>query len=108
VSFEYLDLADYLAIAEEVTGLDVRTLVRVANLDLADSALHAPLAGFGEKDLYEGFVAKAAILLVRLAKNHPVGSGIPTRRSMRPNGRCLLWLQVSGPMSKRLHGSAII
>jgi hypothetical protein len=30
VSFEYLDLADYLAIAEEVTGLDVRTLVRVA------------------------------------------------------------------------------
>ncbi len=31
----YLDLADYLAIVTEVTGLDVETAIRVANLDLA-------------------------------------------------------------------------
>ena len=44
----YVELADYLAIATEITGLDVRTVVRVTNLDLADSALHAPQAGFGD------------------------------------------------------------
>lgn len=42
---EYLDLADYLAIAAEVTGLDVDTVTKIAHLDLADSALHAPSAG---------------------------------------------------------------
>jgi death-on-curing protein len=75
VTFEYLDLADYLAIAEEVTGLRVETLLMVTNVGLADSALHAPQTGFGDEDLYESFVAKAAILLVRLAKNHPLPDG---------------------------------
>jgi death-on-curing protein len=75
VSVYFLDLADYLAIAEEVTGLDIHTLTRVTNLDLADSALHAPSAGFGDQDLYPEFVDKAAILLVRLAKNHPLPDG---------------------------------
>jgi hypothetical protein len=46
VSVEYLDLADYLAIAAEVTGLDIDTVIKVTNLDLTDSALHAPSAGF--------------------------------------------------------------
>jgi hypothetical protein len=45
VRIAYLDLADYLAIAAEVTGLDVNTLSRVTQLNLADSALHAPAAG---------------------------------------------------------------
>ena len=75
MTIEYLDLADYLAIAEEVTGLRVETLLMVTNVGLADSALHAPQAGFGDEDLYEGFVAKAAILLTRLAKNHPLPDG---------------------------------
>jgi death-on-curing protein len=75
VSVYFLDLADYLAIAEQVTGLDAQTLSRVTNLDLADSALHAPNAGFGDQDLYPKFVDKAAILLVRLAKNHPLPDG---------------------------------
>ena len=48
MSVVYLDLADYVAIAAEVTGLDVETLMRVAKLDLADSAMHAPAAGLGE------------------------------------------------------------
>jgi death on curing protein len=74
VSVEYLDLAD-LAIAAEVTGLDVDALSRTARLGLADSALHAPAAGFGDTDLYPGFVEKAAVLVVRLAKNHPLPDG---------------------------------
>jgi death-on-curing protein len=71
----YLDLVDYLAIAAEVTGLDVGTHSRVTQLNLADSALHAPAAGWGEEDLYPDFVDKAAVLVVRLAKNHPLPDG---------------------------------
>lgn len=55
MSVEYLDLADFLLIAEEVTGLDIPTLSKVARLSLADSALHAPSAGFGDADMYPDF-----------------------------------------------------
>ena len=75
MTVEYLDLADYLAIAAEVTGLDVDTLLRVSRLGLAESALHAPAAGFGETEFYPDFVDKAAVLAVRLAKNHPLPDG---------------------------------
>jgi death on curing protein len=75
VSIEYVELVDYLAIAVEVTGLSVETITRVTKLDLADSALHAPAAGFGDTEFYPDFVDKAAVLLVRLAKNHPLPDG---------------------------------
>ena len=75
MNIEYVDLVDYLAIAAEVTGLDVQTITRMAKLDLADSALHAPAAGFGETEFYPDFLAKAAVLLRRLAKNHPLPDG---------------------------------
>jgi death on curing protein len=63
------------AVAAAVTGLNVRSLNTATKLDLADSALHAPSAGFGRQDLYPDFVDKAAVLLVRLAKNHPLLDG---------------------------------
>jgi len=75
VTVVYLDLVDYLALAAEVTGMDVETLSRVTQLNLADSALHAPAAGWGEEDHYPDFVDKAAVLVVRLAKNHPLPDG---------------------------------
>lgn len=75
MTVRYIDLVDYLAIAAEVTGLDVATVMKVTNLDLADSALHAPAAGFGDTDLYPDFVDKAAVLMVRLARNHPLPDG---------------------------------
>lgn len=75
MTIEYLDLADYVSIAAEVTGLDINAVLAVANLDLADSALHAPSAGSGDTDLYPDFVDKAAVLIVRLAKNHPRPDG---------------------------------
>lgn len=75
MSIEYVELVDYLAIAVEVTGLSVETITRVTKLDLADSALHAPSAGFGDTEFYPDFVNKAAVLLVRLAKNHPLPDG---------------------------------
>jgi death-on-curing protein len=75
VNVEYLDLADYLAIAQAVTGLDLQTVINITNADLADSALHAPAAGFGDDDFYPDFIDKAAVLLVRLARNHPLPDG---------------------------------
>jgi death-on-curing protein len=75
VNVEYLDLADFLIIAEEVTGINVQVLSKMASLPLADSALHPPQAGFGDTDRYPDFVDKAAVLLVRLARNHPLPDG---------------------------------
>jgi death on curing protein len=75
VSIEYLDLADYLAIAAAVTELELKTVMKVTNHDLADSALHAPAAGFGDTDFYPDFIDKAAVLVVRLARNHPLPDG---------------------------------
>jgi death-on-curing protein len=75
VTIEYLDLADYVAIAASVTGLDVATLMKVTSLGLADSALHAPAASFGDTEFYPDFVDKAAVLIVRLARNHPLPDG---------------------------------
>jgi len=75
VTVEYLDLADYVAIAAEVTGMDEATIVGFERLDLADSALHAPAAAFGETEFYPDFIDKAAVLVVRLAKNHPLPDG---------------------------------
>jgi death on curing protein len=42
---------------------------------LLTSALHAPAAEFGGTEFYPGFVDKAAVLIVRLAKNHPLPDG---------------------------------
>jgi death-on-curing protein len=44
-------------------------------LDLADSALHAPSASFGGVEFYPDFVDMAAVLLVRLGRNHPLLDG---------------------------------
>jgi death-on-curing protein len=75
VSIRYIELVDYLAIAVEITGLDATTLTRVAKIDLVESALHAPAAGFGETEFYPDFIEKAAVLVVHLAKNHPLPDG---------------------------------
>jgi death on curing protein len=71
----YLSLAETLLIAEAVTGLDVSKLVWVCQLDLLDSALHAPQAGVGDEDFYPGFVEKAAVLVVRIVRNHALPDG---------------------------------
>ena len=71
----FLGLAEAFVIAEAVTGIDAHDLVHVSRSDLLDSALHAPQAGFGDTDLYPSLVEKAAVLCVRIAKNHPLPDG---------------------------------
>lgn len=60
----YLTLAEALAIAEAVTGLDLVALAKASRLELLDSALHAPQAGFGDEDFYPDLEQKAAVLTV--------------------------------------------
>ncbi len=50
-------------------------LARASRLNLLDSALHTPQAGFGEVEFYPDFADKAAVLTVRIAKNHPLPDG---------------------------------
>lgn len=71
----YLTLAEALVIAEAVTGIDHLILAKSAGVGLLDSALHAPQAGFGGHELYPEFVDKAAVLAVRIARNHPLPDG---------------------------------
>ena len=72
---KYIDLAEAFVIAEAVTGIDAHDLVHVSRSDLLDSALHAPQAGFGDTDFYPSLAEKAAVLCVRIAKNHPLPDG---------------------------------
>jgi death-on-curing protein len=71
----YLTLAEALTIGEAVTGISAAVLARASRVELLDSALHAPQAGFGDEEFYPEFVDKAAVLAVRIAKNHPLPDG---------------------------------
>ncbi len=75
MTIRYPDLPDYLAVASAVTGLDIKIVMASVKADLADSALHAPGASFGGEEFYPDFCDKAGVLLVRLARNHPLLDG---------------------------------
>ena len=72
---EYLDLADYLLIAEEVLGVPAERIAGWPGMGLAESALSAPAMGFGGVEFYPDLLDKAAVLCVRLARNHPLPDG---------------------------------
>ncbi len=67
----YLSLAEYLWLAEQVTGIEAEVLSKATRIDLVDSALHAPSASFGDEEFYPDILDKAAVLTCRLAWNHP-------------------------------------
>jgi death-on-curing protein len=71
----YISLAEYFWLAEQVTGLEAAGLIKAERVDLADSALHAPQAGFGDEDFYADAYDKAAVLTCRLSWNHPLPDG---------------------------------
>jgi hypothetical protein len=80
---EYLDLADYLLIAEAVLGVPAEQIARWPAIGLADSALHAPAASFEGVELYPDVIDKAAVLCARLARNHPASGREEARRLPR-------------------------
>ncbi len=54
----YINLAEYLVITELATGFAAEDLLTSRRLDLADSALHTPQAGFDDHE--QGMLAVAA------------------------------------------------
>jgi death on curing protein len=77
----YLTLDDWNHLAAAVLGVEMTTVAFTADLNLADSALHAPRASFSGTELYPDLVDKAAVLGWHLVKNHPLPDG---------NKRCAL------------------
>jgi death-on-curing protein len=76
LDWRYLDLADYLLIAEAVTGLDAEVLAEMPRVvNLASSALSVPSSGWQGQDAYPELAQKAGLLAARLAKNHPLPDG---------------------------------
>lgn len=74
-SVRYLELGDLLVIAEAACNVEAETLTHQCDLHLADSALNAPRAGFGEVEFYTDFPTKAAVLCWHLIRNHPLPDG---------------------------------
>ncbi|MEV8516162.1 Fic family protein [Dactylosporangium sp. NPDC051484] len=72
---QYLTWDDYVRAAAHATQFDADTVRKVANRSLVESAINAPAAGWGEFEQYPFFPVKAAVLLERLAKNHPLPDG---------------------------------
>jgi len=71
-----IDLADFLLIAELHTGIDAHQLARMDRVvQLAESALAAPFAGFGDVERYPTVAEKAAIYASRVVRNHPLPDG---------------------------------
>lgn len=71
----YLSLAEFWYLAEHVTGINAATLIKASRVELADSALHAPQAGFAETEFYPDLYDKAAVLACRISWNHPLPDG---------------------------------
>ncbi|HEX7290767.1 MAG TPA: Fic family protein [Conexibacter sp.] len=71
-----IDLADYLVLAEAVTGLTAPALAGVPHIVArVESALAAPFAEFDGDEAYKGVAMKAAVLCSRLVRNHPLPDG---------------------------------
>ena len=64
----YLSLAEALAVAEAVTGIEVAVHARSSRINLLDSALHTPQASFGGHDMYP-------VPALRISRNHPLLDG---------------------------------
>lgn len=75
MTIDYLELADFLLIAEAVLQAPAKEIAKDSNLNLADSALHAPRARFVGEEFYPDFPTKAAVLGAHLIKNHPLRDG---------------------------------
>ena len=75
MSIDYLELADFLLIAEAVLQTPAKEIAQDSSLNLADSALHAPQARFVGEEFYPEFPTKAAVLGAHLVKNHPLKDG---------------------------------
>jgi death-on-curing protein len=76
IPVERIDLAEFLLIAEFHCGVDAHQLARMPRVvQLAESALAAPFAGYGEVELHVTLASKAAVFASRIVRYHPLPTG---------------------------------
>jgi death-on-curing protein len=73
--FIYPTLDDFVRAASVALQMDPSTVRNVINVPLAESALGAPAAGFGDHEEYPTLPMKVAVLLQRIAGNHALPDG---------------------------------
>lgn len=71
----YPEFGDFCDVAADILGTTSEQIARFPNVGLAESALAAPRAGFGDVEVHPTILEKAAVLLERLARNHPLPDG---------------------------------
>lgn len=68
-------LDDFVAASAVILEIPEDRIRRLPRLHLAESALAAPFAGVAEAQAYPDLVDKAAVLIDRVARNHPLPDG---------------------------------
>lgn len=68
-------LDDYVDLAAVLLATESEIVRRLPRITLAESAIHAPFAEFGGVAAYPEVADQAAVLLIHLAKNHPLPDG---------------------------------
>ena len=72
MTIRFPEFGDFCDVAADILGTTPEQIASLPNVGLAESALATPHAGFGDVELYATLLEKAAILLERLARNHPL------------------------------------
>ena len=62
MSVLYVTLDEWVYLSAQILQVEAATIRRIADLHLADSALHAPAAGLGDIDAFPTLAEKAAVL----------------------------------------------
>ncbi|MFI5037567.1 MAG: hypothetical protein ACHP93_03730, partial [Solirubrobacterales bacterium] len=71
-----IELGDFLLIAEIHSGIDANRLARIPRVvSLAEAALAAPFAGFGDFEVFPTLHERAAIYCSRITTYHPLPDG---------------------------------
>ena len=68
-------LADFVETVAVILSTPPEAVERLPGLSRAESALEAPFAEFGGEQPYRGLIERAAVLIERLARNHPLPDG---------------------------------
>jgi death-on-curing protein len=71
-----IQIGDFLVIAEINSGIDACRLAQIPRvMSLAEAALAAPFAGFGDHELFPAVHEKAAVYCARIVTYHPLPDG---------------------------------
>ena len=71
-----IEIADFVLIAEPHCGIAAEQLARIPHvLNLAEAALAAPFAGFGNYQVFPAIHEKAAVYCSRIATYQPLPDG---------------------------------